>query len=62
LTIFVDRCYSRNNWYVINNGTFIAGPFSTKGEAIQWKKTTNNRRLKLTSSMWIMILLSQRNH
>ncbi len=39
MKLFVDRCYRKNHWYVINNGTFVAGPFATKGEAIVWMKT-----------------------
>ena len=34
--LFVDRCYNRNHWYVIEAGRFVAGPYATKGEAIGW--------------------------
>ena len=36
MRLFVDRCYNRNHWYVIEAGRFVAGPYPTKGEAIGW--------------------------
>ena len=41
--LFVDRCYSKNHWYIISCGSFVAGPFDTKGDAITWAKQNEIR-------------------
>lgn len=35
-TIFMDKSSLRNVWYVMSNGSFVAGPFNTKRDAIDW--------------------------
>lgn len=42
MVLFVDRCHRKNYWYIVKDGSFVAGPFDTKGAALSWKKENNN--------------------
>ena len=39
MKLFVDRCYRKNYWYIVDGGSFVAGPFDIKGDAIRWMKS-----------------------
>jgi hypothetical protein len=34
--IFCDRTHRKNYWYVLSGGSFVAGPFDTKGDTVIW--------------------------
>jgi hypothetical protein len=44
MTLFVDRCYRKNHWYIIKSGSFVAGPFPNKGLALAYKKENGDEQ------------------